>query len=127
MDNNNYEFSTFDQNLNPNDLNSVIRCDIYEKNNSYVIEMELPGFKKNNISVGFNDGYLTVIGTKEEEKIKDIKEYIRRERLYGKFERQFFVGKVTIEKIDASFHDGVLKIVIPKVEDNRNLKNIRIK
>ncbi len=125
--NNNYELGFFNRNLNSNDLNSVIRCDIYDKNNSYVIEMDLPGFKKTNVNVGFNDGYLTVIGTKEEEQSKDTENYIRRERFYGRFERQFFVGKVNIEKIDASFHDGVLKIVIPKVDDNRNLKNIRIK
>ncbi len=128
--NNNSELGFFDRHLQNNDLYNNVRCDIYEKNNSYIIEMDLPGFKKNNLSIGINDGYLTVVGTRTSSDSKSKEEtqnYVRRERFFGQFERQFYIGEVKPEKIDASFHDGVLKITVPKFEDNRNLKNIRIK
>ena len=71
-----------------------MKCDIYEKDGDYHIEMDVPGFKKEDISLEVNDGYLTIKAEKNNEvKEEDEgKNYIRRERSYGKYERSFYLG-----------------------------------
>jgi len=98
-----------------------MKCDIYEKDNKYYIEMEVPGFKKEDIDISLKEGYLTVKAEKKvsnEEKDED-KKFLRKERSYMKTERSFNLGNVDEENIDASFENGVLNIVIPKLEENK--------
>jgi HSP20 family protein len=98
-----------------------MKCDIYEKDNKYFIEMEVPGFNKEDIDISLKEGYLTVKAEKKmsnEEKDED-KKYLRKERNYIKTERSFNLGNIDEENIDASFENGVLKIEIPKVEENK--------
>lgn len=98
-----------------------MKCDIYEKDNKYFIEMEVPGFNKEDIDISLKEGYLTVKAEKNmsnEEKDED-KKYLRKERNYIKTERSFNLGNIDEENIDASFENGVLKIEIPKVEENK--------
>ena len=97
----------------------TMKCDIYEKDGNYHIEMDVPGFSKKDISVEAKDGYLTVTASKdnETEEKDDSKNYIRRERVYGKYERSFYVGDLDEDKIDAEFKDGCLKITVPKKEE----------
>ena len=97
--------------------NSLMKTDISEKNGEYHFEIDLPGFDKEDISAELNDGYLTVTakkGASEDEKDAD-DNYVRRERYYGECSRSYYVGKnVTEEDIKASFHNGLLKITVPK-------------
>lgn len=107
----------------------TMKCDIYEKDGSYHIEMDIPGFDKKDISLEVKDGYLTVKAEKSEENNEedDKKNYIRRERSYGKYERSFYLGDLDQDKIDAEFSNGMLKVIVPKKEVIDNKKTIEIK
>ena len=107
----------------------VMKCDIYEKDSEYHIEMDVPGFSKENITIETNDGYLTISAVKDnEEKEEDSnKNYIRRERSYGKYERSFYLGDLDQDNIEAEFSNGVLKIKVPKKQVENNKKIIEIK
>ena len=100
-----------------------LKCDIYEENEMYHIEMDLPGFSKDEISVDYNNGYLTITAIKNQ--LSD-KNYIRQERSYGKYERSFYFGTVGVDDIHAKFDNGVLKISLPKDNqiDTKKLINI---
>ena len=106
-----------------------MKCDIYEKGGDYHIEMDIPGFNKDEISVETNDGYLKITAEKKAENSEQAEEknYIRRERTYGKYERSFYLGDLDEDKIDASFENGMLKIVVPKKEEKDTKKVIEIK
>ena len=106
-----------------------MKCDIYEKDGNYHIEMDVPGFSKEDISVEAKDGYLTISAEKKNEvnEEDEKKNYIRRERVYGKYERSFYVGDLDQDKIDAEFNNGCLKITVPKKEEVENKKVIEIK
>lgn len=107
----------------------AMKCDIYERNGDYHIEMDIPGFNKEDISVEANDGYLTIKAQKKSENNEESKDkkYIRRERVYGKYERSFYLGDLDQDKIDAEFKNGMLKIVVPKKEEVNTKKFIEIK
>ena len=108
---------------NRNDM----KCDIYEKEGNYHIEMDIPGYNKNDISIEIKDGYLTVTAEKKEEENIEEKNYIKRERVYGKYQRSFYLGDLDTDNVDASFNDGTLKIVVPKKEVVENKRIIEIK
>lgn len=101
-----------------------ISSDIKELADSYQIEMELPGFAKEEVKAQLKDGYLTITAehnaenkeeNNEEGQKKEAVKYIRRERYYGKCQRSFFVGKnVTEEDINAKFENGILTMYVPK-------------
>lgn len=124
-----YLDSIFDNFIdNGTDNFDVMKCDIYEKDGAYHIEADIPGFKKDEISVECEDGYVTIKAEKTvENNDNDDKKYIKRERFYGKTVRKFYVGDVDNEKIDASFKDGILELVVPKEEKTPNKKSIEIK
>ena len=107
---------------------SNMKCDIYEKDGVYHIEMDIPGFDKKDIKVECDKGYLTITAQKEEkeEEHKD-KNYIRRERRYGTYKREFYLGELDSEKINAEFKDGVLTVTIPKKEEVETKTVIEIK
>lgn len=102
------------------------KCDIYEKDNKYHVIMDIPGFDKKDISVDCSDGYLTIEAEKETKDNEKEKNYIRRERTYGKIKRQFYVGNVDVNKATAEFKDGTLKITIPRLDEKENKKMITI-
>ena len=107
----------------------VMKCDVYEKDGAYHIEADIPGFKKDEISVDCEDGYVTITAEKntENEEKDENKRYIKRERFYGKTVRKFYVGDVDSEKINAEYKDGMLDLVVPKEEKLPNKKSIEIK
>ena len=108
--------------------NNNMKCDIYEKDGKYNIEMDIPGFKKEDIKINCDKGYLTIAAEKiinNDE--KEGKKYIRRERSYSKVERSFYLGDAEEDEIDASYKDGTLYIVIPKKDANQSKKYIEIK
>lgn len=106
-----------------------MKCDVYEKGGNYYIEMDIPGFDKNDISIELKDSYLTITAEKKNESSEEDKEkkYIRQERSYGKYQRSFYVGDIDTESIDAKFNNGILEVVIPKKENVDNKKIIDIK
>ena len=105
-----------------------MKCDIYEKDNNYVIEMDIPGFSKDDIKIECNNGNLVVTAEKAKtDEESDDKKYIRRERVYGKYTRSFYLGEVDEESIEASFVDGILKLSIPKIQEKETKKFIEIK
>ena len=107
----------------------VMKCDVYEKDGAYHIEADIPGIKKDEISVDCEDGYVTITAEKntENEEKDENKRYIKRERFYGKTVRKFYVGDVDSEKINAEYKDGMLELVVPKEEKLPNKKSIEIK
>lgn len=104
-----------------------MKCDIYEEDGNYHIVMDAPGYDKNDINIEVKDGYLTIKATKSSEENEETKKYIRRERVYGEFQRSFALGDVDSDKIDANFSNGTLKITIPKQEAVDTTKKIEIK
>ena len=116
----------FDNFITSRDNNNM-KCDIYEKGGNYHIEMDIPGFDKNDISIEVKDGYLTISAEKNEEDNKEEKNYIRKKRSYGKYERSFYLGDLDSENIEAEFNNGILKVTVPKKEAVENKKVIEIK
>ncbi len=104
-----------------------MKCDIYEKGGNVHIELDVPGFDKNDIKLDVDDGILTVEATRENEKEDEDKNYYRKERVFGSFKRQFTVGNIKEDEISAKFNNGVLKISFPKEEKKETKKFIEIK
>ena len=98
---------------------NLMKTDIKEKKDGYELEMDIPGFKKDEISASLENGYLTISASKgldKDEEKKDGK-YIRKERYAGAMSRSFFVGEdLTQEDIKAKYEDGILKLSVPKKE-----------
>ncbi|MBR5756367.1 MAG: Hsp20/alpha crystallin family protein [Firmicutes bacterium] len=96
---------------------AVMRTDVREKEGSFELDIDLPGYKKEDVKAELKDGYLTVSAVKNED--KDEKDengkYLRRERFYGSCSRSFYVGEnLKEEDIKAKFEDGILKLSVPK-------------
>ena len=117
----------FNNFLDSMDNDKKMQCDIYEKDNNINIEMDIPGFNKEDINIEINKGNLVVTAEKNEEENED-KKYLRRERkFYGKYQRSFYLGDIDEENIAASFENGILKISIPKKTEEETKKLIEIK
>lgn len=101
---------------------NIMNTDIKESETGYEMEIDLPGFHKEDITVELKDGYLTVSAVKKLEQGSPEEEakkgnYIRRERYSGSCQRSFYVGEaLTQEDIKASFKHGILTLDIPKKE-----------
>ena len=102
---------------------NVMKTDIKETDDNYELIVDLPGFKKDEIKVSLDNGYLSIAAAKgldQDEQEKETGKYIRRERYSGQCARTFYVGEaVTQEDIKAKFEDGILKVTIPKVEPKK--------
>lgn len=119
-------FDNFLDDFEDNKFKKMMKCDIYEKDGNYCIEMDLPGYDKKDIDINFDNKYLTITASKEEEEKDEEKNYIRRERSYGSYKRQFFLGDINEEEIKAEFNNGILKVVVPKKEVVDTKKKIEI-
>ena len=94
----------------------LMKTDVHEQEDHYEVDMDLPGFKKEEIKLELNGGYLTVSAKKEHEQENKGKA-IRRERYSGSMQRSFYVGEnLTEEDIKAKFEHGVLSLTVPKKE-----------
>ena len=102
---------------------AIMKTDIKEKKDSYVIEMDLPGYEKENINLELKDGYLNVSAKVEKEEKNDENEkVVHKERFYGHCARSFYVGEqITEEDIKAEFKNGTLKVTVPKKEEKKEL------
>ena len=117
----------FDDLLSDMSVESKMKCDIYEKDNKYYIEMDVPGYSKEDIKIECLNSNITVraeISQKDEEN----KKYLHRERkMYGKIERTFHLEDMDEDSISAQFKDGILKLEIAKKNEDENKKLIEIK
>ena len=131
------EFDLFDDMFNDSFLMSgnssrLMKTDIKEKDKEYVIEMDLPGYEKENIKINVADGYLTVhaVSSKNSSE-KEEGKFVRKERYLGECSRSFYIGEdITEEDIKAKFKNGTLTIEVPKKERRKELpekKYIEIK
>ena len=109
------------------DAQDLMKCDIYEHDGKVILEVDVPGFNKKDITIEFNKGYLNITAVKNKEE-NNHKKYSRRERkMYGKYERSFYLGDIDEEKIEANFNDGILTVVAPKRDNEASKKLITIK
>ncbi len=121
---NNREWKDMEKKLYGHRAQNVMSTDIKETETGYEMEIDLPGFRKDEVSVELNEGYLTISAAKgldknEAESEEEAKKgnYIRRERYSGACQRSFYVGEeLTREDIKASFKHGILTLTIPKKE-----------
>ena len=93
------------------------RVDVWEEDKNYLVESDLPGLTREDISITMDENLLTISGERKRETEKSERKMYRRERLAGKFSRSLnFPGDLNAEAIKAVFKDGVLRISIPKTE-----------
>ena len=117
-----FEFPFFDdraeRKLYGHNAKNIMKTDIKEHKDGYELEIDLPGFHKDEIQAELKDGYLTISAAKQlnqDEKEKESGKYIRRERYSGSCQRSFYVGdEITQEDIKAEFKHGILKLFVPK-------------
>jgi HSP20 family protein len=96
------------------------RTDVKETETSYILEAELPGFEKNEISLQIKDNRLTISASHSENKDNDEKcDYLRRERSYSSYTRSFALNGINKENISASYKNGILKLILPKEEEKK--------
>ncbi len=101
--------------------NKIMKTDIKESKDKYIIDVDLPGYEKEDIKIHIEDGYLNVEAkTNSENEDKEEGKYVRKERYYGECSRSFYVGDdITETDIKASFKNGTLRIEIPKKEEKK--------
>ena len=101
-------------------VSRLMKTDVRETEKTYELDIDLPGFKKDEIQIELKDGYLTVTATakKAEENTSDKKEkYVQKERFHATCNRSFYVGDaITEEDVHAKYEDGILKLSVPKKE-----------
>ena len=114
-----FGFPEVDKALYGKHANNVMKTDVKETDTGYEVDIDLPGFKKDEINAQLDNGYLTISAAKgldKDEKDKKGK-YIRKERYAGAMSRSFYVGEgVTQEDIKAKYEDGILRFSVPKKE-----------
>ena len=106
----------------------AMKCDVYEKDGNYNIEMDIPGYDKKDISIECEDGILTISAEKNNEvnEENEDKKYIRRERVYGRITRSFNFADIDEDGISADFNNGILTVVIPKSQKQESKRIIEI-
>ena len=121
----NFGFPEVDKALYGKHAEHVMKTDVKETDTGYEVDIDLPGFKKDEINAKLDNGYLTISAAKgldKDEKDKKGK-YIRKERYAGSMSRSFYVGEgVTEEDIKAKYEDGILRLVVPK-KDAKAVEN----
>lgn len=115
------ELANVDRRLYGKNASHIMKTDVKETDGTYELEVDLPGFKKDEINVKLEDGYMTISAAKglDTEKKDKHGKVIRQERYAGAMQRSFYVGEgVKTEDVKAKYEDGVLKLDIPKKELN---------
>ena len=103
-----------------------MKTDIREYQNKYIMEIDMPGLRKEDIIVNYENGYLTIKASKNIEYKTEV--YVRRERFYGEVKRSFYIGEKKESDIKANYESGILTITFPKEDSPRKEgQNIMIK
>ena len=117
-----FDFGDIDRKLYGKRAAQVMKTDVHELESGYEVDIDLPGFKKDEIKLDLENGYLSVSASKglDEESKNEKGKLVRRERYSGSMQRSFYVGEaITEEDVKAKFEDGVLKLSIPKKDANK--------
>lgn len=107
--------------------NDTFKIDIREEENGFLIEADLPGFAKEDITINYSDGDLSIEAKKNEEKNEQQKNYIHRERKFCHMKRTLRLGDLDSESIEATLKDGILAIIAKKAQLIDNSKQIQIR
>ena len=121
-----FSFPSFDRAFYESNTRNMMKTDVKETDQGYELDIELPGYKKEDVRAQLKDGYLTVQAVKNVNNDTKNEEgaYIRRERYAGTMSRSFYVGdNVTEADIQAKFENGVLKLAVPKKEAKKVEEN----
>lgn len=98
----------------------LMKADIKEKGDNYVIDVDLPGYEKDNIEIELENGYLKVTAKVNQNIDDENEKYIHKERFYGECSRSFYVGdNIKEEDIKAGFKNGILSLTVPKNEQKK--------
>lgn len=113
----------FDTGASGNYAAAAPAADLYETENAYVAELELPGFDREDINVTLEQGTLTVTGSRSAEREQEEGEYHLRERSTGRFQRSFRMPEsVNVDEVQAHFSNGILEVQMPKAAEARSRK-----
>jgi HSP20 family molecular chaperone IbpA len=97
---------------------NIMKADVQELENGYELDLELPGYKKEDVQAELKDGTLIITAKHQTQTEEQKKQYIRRERFWGTCSRSFYVGEeIKQQDIKAKFEDGILKLFVPKKEE----------
>lgn len=121
-------FDDFDNFFNLNNYGLMPATNVVETDQQFEVEMAIPGMEKEDIKVNVDNNLLTISCEKEDKKEEKEKNYTRREFSYGSFCRSFTLPKsVNVDKINASYDKGILKIMLPKKEEEKSKLSKEIK
>jgi HSP20 family molecular chaperone IbpA len=118
------ELNNIDRKLYGRHANREMRTDVKDHEDHYEMEIDLPGFKKDQINIELHDGNLTITASKglDKDEKDENGRYVRQERYAGVMQRSFYVGEdITSDEIKAKFEDGVLRLDVPKKEEVKKL------
>lgn len=115
-------FDLFNSKQNHNFMNT----DIIEKENNYILKVEVPGINKEDITIDYDDENLNIKIVKNDN-CEESDNYLRKEICYGEYSRKFYVGNINENEIEANYNNGILTISIPKKTQLENKKSIEIK
>ncbi len=106
---------------------NLMRTDIREKKDKYIIDVDLPGFEKNNINISLQNGYLNIHAKVEKnDDKKEHEKFVHRERFFGECSRSYYVGdEIKEDDINAEFKNGILKVEVPKKEEQKKLNAVK--
>lgn len=96
----------------------LARTNIRQKEDRFEITTDTPGFRKNQLEVMYDAGYIAIKGDANEESASDVDKFTRKERMFGSFQRTFYVGAVASSQITAAYDDGLITVTVPFAEGN---------
>lgn len=106
---------------NVDNFPSSFRVDLRETDNEYVLEADLPGINKEDISLRYENHYLTISAKRNEtQEVKSEKNYVRRERRFGQLQRNFYIDNIQDDQISAKFDHGVLTVTLLKADKSQS-------
>lgn len=107
--------------------NNAFRVDVRDEEDSFIIEADMPGIKKEDIKLDYKDGRLMLSVEQSEEVTDENENYIHRERRFSSMKRAIYLKDIDATKIDATLVDGVLKVEVPKLESAKDQLEIEVK
>jgi HSP20 family protein len=105
----------------------TFKLDVKDQGDSFLVEAEMPGVKKDEIQIEYQDDHLIISVSQTEEVNEEKPNYIHRERRSSSMQRSVFLKDITAEKVDAQLEEGVLKIILPKNQPSEKKQPIKIK
>ena len=105
---------------------NFMNTDIIEKENNYILKLEIPGINKEDITIDYENENLNIKIIKHDENNEN-ENYLKKEIYYGEYSRKFYVGNINEDEIEANYDNGILTIIIPKEAKVDNKKRIEIK